>query len=328
MKAVILAAGFGTRMGKLTQYLPKPLIPIANKPLIQHLLECLHACNIDEFIIAVGHLENQMNQFLNDLRELGFNITSIYAKNYSKGPIYSFYACLDAIDQDQFLLTPADLYIETTALLEFLQKSKNDPLAFAFYDTSPYSNQPSLSLSKNNLVNTINTKLTLHDPGAKVLLPLMVSRIDLRNYIERGIELAFTKVMDVIQDYLTKGNKAFAYNVKDSSLFEIDSILEALNVNQIILQTLPIQDLSFKKNNDNKYRQVNFISPVLIGKNVQIDQSSIIGPNVSIGNHTHIERNVKLHNTIVCPQSHVPANTTISNAIFFKSPYTHYNEMR
>lgn len=102
MKGVILAAGFGTRMGQLTRHLPKSLIPVANRPLLQHLIESLRFCDIDELIIAVGHLKNQMNEFLMKLREEGFNILSIGAKDYRKGPIYSFHACLDTINGEDF----------------------------------------------------------------------------------------------------------------------------------------------------------------------------------------------------------------------------------
>ncbi len=59
MQALILAAGKGVRMGKLTELIPKPLIPICGKPALDHTLAMLPA-EIDEVIIVVGHLGEQI----------------------------------------------------------------------------------------------------------------------------------------------------------------------------------------------------------------------------------------------------------------------------
>ncbi|MDL5501686.1 MAG: sugar phosphate nucleotidyltransferase, partial [Candidatus Methanoperedens sp.] len=52
MKAVILAAGQGTRMGPLTRNIPKVMLPIANKPLILHMIESARDAGIREFVLV------------------------------------------------------------------------------------------------------------------------------------------------------------------------------------------------------------------------------------------------------------------------------------
>ncbi len=54
-KAVILAAGRGTRMGELTTQIPKPMLPVQGQPLLQHILERLEATGVREFAIVVGY---------------------------------------------------------------------------------------------------------------------------------------------------------------------------------------------------------------------------------------------------------------------------------
>src|SRR5271157_1319914 len=54
MKAVILAAGKGTRMGQLTEQLPKPMLRVQGKPILEHILEGLLQAGVRDFFIVIG----------------------------------------------------------------------------------------------------------------------------------------------------------------------------------------------------------------------------------------------------------------------------------
>ena len=62
MQCVILAAGKGTRMRPLTEHVPKPLIKVCGKPLLQHIAEALPS-EIDEIILVVNYLEDQIRAY-------------------------------------------------------------------------------------------------------------------------------------------------------------------------------------------------------------------------------------------------------------------------
>jgi MurNAc alpha-1-phosphate uridylyltransferase len=59
-KAMVLAAGYGTRLKPLTDRVPKPLVPVAGRPMIDYALEKLQACGIREIVINVSHLKEQL----------------------------------------------------------------------------------------------------------------------------------------------------------------------------------------------------------------------------------------------------------------------------
>jgi MurNAc alpha-1-phosphate uridylyltransferase len=59
-KAMVLAAGYGTRLKPLTDRLPKPLVPVAGKLMIQYALDQLQAYGIEEVVINVSHLKEQL----------------------------------------------------------------------------------------------------------------------------------------------------------------------------------------------------------------------------------------------------------------------------
>ncbi len=73
--AIILAGGLGTRLKPLTDEIPKPLIPIKNKPLLQHLVEHFHKCGVTNIILSVGYKEEQLKEYFDDGAKFGVKIT-------------------------------------------------------------------------------------------------------------------------------------------------------------------------------------------------------------------------------------------------------------
>ena len=73
-KAVFLAAGRGTRMRELTDELPKPMIPVRGKPILQHILEGLRAAGVTHFLIVVGYRADVVRDFFGDGSRFGVSV--------------------------------------------------------------------------------------------------------------------------------------------------------------------------------------------------------------------------------------------------------------
>ena len=65
-RGMILAAGLGTRMGAMSEMIPKPLVPVAGKPLITHALESMEQAGVAEIVVNTHHLAVQIETFLAD----------------------------------------------------------------------------------------------------------------------------------------------------------------------------------------------------------------------------------------------------------------------
>ncbi|MBZ8183059.1 MAG: NDP-sugar synthase [Oscillatoria sp. PMC 1051.18] len=74
MKAMILAAGKGTRVRPITYTIPKPLIPILQKPVMEFLLELLRQHGFDEIMVNVSHLANEIESYFRDGQRFGVHI--------------------------------------------------------------------------------------------------------------------------------------------------------------------------------------------------------------------------------------------------------------
>ena len=66
MKAVFIAGGKGTRISSVFREIPKPLIKIGGKPILEHGIECLKMQGYDDIIITVGYLGNQIIDYFGD----------------------------------------------------------------------------------------------------------------------------------------------------------------------------------------------------------------------------------------------------------------------
>ena len=66
MKVMILAAGLGTRLRPLTTYVPKPLLPLMLRPMLERLLEQLQGCGVQEVVINLHHQAEQLRHWLGD----------------------------------------------------------------------------------------------------------------------------------------------------------------------------------------------------------------------------------------------------------------------
>src|SRR3989344_2414968 len=133
MQAVILAAGESTRTWPLTQTVPKPLLPIANKPILAYHLDALQGL-ADEAIIVVGYKKEMIK---NHFGERWGSLKIIYVEQHeAKGTGHALMAAKDLIRDDFLLMMGDDIYrrkdIEkcTELPLSILAKEVEDPSSF------------------------------------------------------------------------------------------------------------------------------------------------------------------------------------------------------
>ena len=110
MKAVIMAGGKGTRIASVNAEVPKPMIPVLGKPILQYQIEALKAQGVTEIILVIGHLGHIVKEHFKDGNSFGVKISYIEEKE-PLGTAGALYFLKDEITED-FLLLCGDLIFD------------------------------------------------------------------------------------------------------------------------------------------------------------------------------------------------------------------------
>ena len=121
MKAIILAGGRGKRLRPITDKIPKPLIPINNKPLIERTIKYLKKYGISEIIISTGYKSNLIEKFLKKKKNFGCEIMFSIEKS-PLGTGGAIKKALKYVDEESFLVLNGDI-ITNIDIKKILKKS-------------------------------------------------------------------------------------------------------------------------------------------------------------------------------------------------------------
>jgi choline kinase len=109
MKAVIIAAGIGSRLSGISGEVPKPLTPVAGIPLLERIIETCKEANILDFGLVVGYKQELLRDYFADGKKSGIRIQYIENIEWEKGNGLSVYEAREYVKQEpSFLLLMSD----------------------------------------------------------------------------------------------------------------------------------------------------------------------------------------------------------------------------
>jgi len=160
MKAIILAAGMGNRLGERTRDLPKALVTVAGKPLLEYVLDFLDTPVISEVGIVTGYQAQVFEKFV---REKYPKIRLFHNPQYREGSILTLKAARDFLDDD-FLLCNAD-HIYPRHLFDCLKLPRQNLSAICDFDRTLVEDDMKVSLDKSRHITRIDKKLATYQAG-------------------------------------------------------------------------------------------------------------------------------------------------------------------
>ena len=121
--AVIMAAGLGTRFGKMTETVPKGFIECGGISMVERSIQTLIACGIERIIIGTGYLKEKYEA----LKEVYPQIECVFSPRYAEtNSMYTLWNCREVIGDDDFLLLESDLVFEKKAIMSLLECPEPD----------------------------------------------------------------------------------------------------------------------------------------------------------------------------------------------------------
>ena len=124
MKAVIMAGGEGTRLRPQTSNLPKPMLPLVGRPMMEHIVALLRRHGITDIVVTVAFMPNAIRSYFGDGSELG--VRMVYATEVS--PLGTAGSVRNARDElnERFLVISGDVLtdIDLTSVVAFHDKNR------------------------------------------------------------------------------------------------------------------------------------------------------------------------------------------------------------
>jgi UDP-N-acetylglucosamine diphosphorylase/glucosamine-1-phosphate N-acetyltransferase len=323
MKAVILAAGEGLRCRPLTLTRSKVMIPVANKPLIEHIINAIAENGIKEIILVVGYKKERIMDHFGNGINFGVKINYVF-QDAQLGTAHAVNQAKKHIDGD-FIVLNGDNLTDSGTISDLLAGKKGEItlLAIEREETSGYG----IVIPEDRRVKKLLEKPKevfshLINAGIYVFTPEIFDEIEQTPLSETG-EYAIT---DTIQQMITKGKSV---SLVESKSLWIDSVhsWDFLKANAILLERNR-QDLrgtvekgaTIKGNvvaGENTIIRTGcyIVGPVVIGKNCDIGPNTIILPSTVIGNNGTIHSSVEIHNSILMNDVRIGCNSYISDSI-------------
>ena len=219
MIAVITAGGKGTRLSSIARDIPKPMVSIVDKPILQYQIECLKHSGVDTVYLIVGHLGNIIKDFFGDGKEFGVSIKYI-EENEPLGSGGALFFLRDQIKEDfVFLFGDIMLDVDFKRMMAF-HKEKNAIITLLSHPNSHPFDSDLIIVNNNDMVAGIDSKNNVRDYNYHNLVNsgiYILSNKILNNYFPTCRKMDFEK--DVVN--LEIGNKdVFSYHsteyVKDA----------------------------------------------------------------------------------------------------------------
>ena len=313
MKIIVPMAGRGSRLRPHTLTIPKPLIPIAGKPIVHRLVEDIASVlnqQIDEvaFIIHESFGKKVEEDLIAIAQKLGAKGT-IYYQNEALGTGHAIMCAKDSLSGPAVIayadtLIRADFDLDKTADSVIWVKQVDHPEAFGV-----------INLNDNNEIVELVEKPTafvsdLAVIGIYYFKEISVLRDELQSVLDNNIiHGGEYQINDGIKQMMAKGMKFVPGKVDE--WMDCGNKDVTVETNSRMLGFLH-NDGEHLVDYNVKLENSNIISPCYIGKNVVLIDATV-GPNVSLGDGSHVQ-NSEIKNSLVQNHSHIK-NAQLDNAM-------------
>ena len=152
MKTIIMAGGRGTRIAAVASDIPKPMIKVNGKPVLEHEIACLKAQGFTELIITVGYLGQMIMEYFGDGSKFGVNIRYFVEKS-PLGNAGALFMLREQLTED-FLLLNADAVfdVDFQRMVDFHRKKGGWVTLFTHPNSHPYDSGLLLADSNSSVL--------------------------------------------------------------------------------------------------------------------------------------------------------------------------------
>jgi glucose-1-phosphate thymidylyltransferase len=325
MKAVILAAGEGSRLKPFTVTRPKVMIPVGNKPVLEYVIDALQESGIIDVVMIVGYKREKIMDYFGDGHRWGVNI--VYVEQFQQLGTAHALRQVSHLINDRFLVVNGDTIIDASAIKEIIRVSSGDA-AMLTVTVAKAPQQYGVVQIQNNLVKAILEKPKGEDvsnvvnAGVYSFSPIIFNFLESMEISERGEY----EITDAIKKMLAEGYAVKSVHTNPTWMDAL-YLWNLLDMNSAIIAR---QKANIRGKVEDGARIVGpvtigensvimsgsyVVGPVVIGDNCDIGPNSVILPGTSIGSNCTIESFSRVSNSILMNNVKVASFNNISSSI-------------
>jgi D,D-heptose 1,7-bisphosphate phosphatase len=156
MKTVIMAGGKGTRIAELARDIPKPMIKIKGKPILEYEIDCLVKAGLRDILIVTGHLSDSITSYFRNGDTFGAHI-SYFQENTPLGTAGALFKCADTLT-DSFILLNGDIIFDIDFSRLIAAHAKKNALATlaAHPNSHPYDSALLVTDAESRIIRWMN----------------------------------------------------------------------------------------------------------------------------------------------------------------------------
>jgi len=320
LKAIIIAAGEGNRMRPLTYTRPKVMLPLANRPIIEHLLIEASKAGIGEFIFITGYHDEQVRDYFGGGDKWGVRI-EYCTQRKQLGTADALKMAQELVDGN-FVMINGDIIVSRKDIKRLAGKSNNTMSIIEVEDTRDLG---IIEVSQNKVIRlhekTEKPPSHMANAGLYLFTPDIFNAISqtpksprgeyeitnsLQLMIDKGYPVAYQKIsywLDLSYPWdLLPANESLLANIESQNLGEIEDNVVMKGVISVGKGTV-VKSGSY------------IVGPVVIGEDCEIGPNCYIRPHSAIGDNCHLGSAVEVKNSIIMRGSKIPHHNYIGDSI-------------
>jgi len=320
-KGIIISGGWGTRLRPLTCTLPKSLMPVVNKPVIERQMLLLKSAGVKEIVLGVSVMADILQNYFKDGKILGIKIQYTDEKE-PLGTAGAIKLAEDYLKDDNFFMLNGDVILnfDFKKMINTHKSCKGIGVIASKIVPDPSRYGVIIAEEKSNKILKFLEKSEYIPPNGKNK-PMPVNagvyslESDIFQYIEPKKKVSIER--EIFPIIAKEGN---LYHYPISGIWkDIGKPEELLEGNIELMKDILVNLKEKKKNLIDENLDIEgkamLYPPVTIGKNVVIRKNCRIGPNVIIGDNVYIGSNTKIKNSLIYNKAYISDNVKCEKTI-------------
>ncbi|MFX0081926.1 MAG: sugar phosphate nucleotidyltransferase [Candidatus Hodarchaeota archaeon] len=320
-KGIIISGGWGTRLRPLTCTIPKSLIPVVNKPVIERQILLLKAAGVTDIFLAVSVMADILQNYFEDGQKFGVNI-QYTDERVPMGTAGAIKLAEDYLKGENFFMLNGDVILNfnMSQMINLHEKNKGIGVIASKVVEDPSRYGVLIVDNDTGKINKFLEKDEYQPPEGKyVPMPINAGvyllEPDVFEYIEPTKKVSIER--EIFPKLAKEGNLYF-YPI--SGIWkDIGKPEELLDANILLMKDILQNSNDQQKNIIDGSLDIDgkalIYPPVVIGKNVTIRKNCEIGPNVIVGDNVYIGVNTKIKESLIYNKAYISRQVTIEKAI-------------